>query len=88
MSAAGEDAAEGPVVSLLQLQQIDPLNWIEGLPRSWTCERILRQDRTLRCSVQVNPRPGRGGGVDATLPEVFLRCTPNYEADRAEILYS
>ena len=28
-----------------------------------------------------------GEGVDATPPEVFLRCTPNYEADRAEILY-
>ena len=26
-----------------------------------------------------------GGGVDATTPEVFLRCTPNCEADRAEI---
>ena len=30
----------------------------------------------------INPRPGRG--VDATLPEIFMRCTPNYEADRAE----
>ena len=29
-----------------------------------------------------------GGGVDATPPEVFLRCTPNYETDRAEILHS
>ena len=28
------------------------------------------------------------GGVDAFPPEVFLRCTPNYEADRAEILHS
>ena len=28
------------------------------------------------------------GGVDATPPEGFLRCTPNYEADRAEILHS
>ena len=29
-------------------------------------------------------------GVDATPPppEVFLRCTPNYEVDRAEILHS
>ena len=30
-----------------------------------------------------------GGGVDSTPPpEVFLRCAPNYEADRAEILHS
>ena len=29
-----------------------------------------------------------GGGVVSTPPEVFLRCTPNYEADRAEILHS
>ena len=28
------------------------------------------------------------GEVDATHPEVFLRCTPNYAADRAEILHS
>ena len=35
------------------------------------------------------PSPWRGGGVDATLPpEVVLRCTPNHEADRAEILHS
>ena len=31
-----------------------------------------------------NPRPGRGGGCHP--PEVFLRCTANYEADGAEIL--
>ena len=37
--------------------------------------------------IELNPRPGRGG-VDATPPEVFLRCTPNYEADRAEILHT
>ena len=37
--------------------------------------------------INLNPRPGREG-VDATTPEVFLRCTPNCEADRAEILYS
>ena len=27
-------------------------------------------------------------GNHAPPPEVFLRCTPNYEADRAEILHS
>ena len=37
--------------------------------------------------VSVNPRTPRGGVV-STPPEVFLRCTPNYEADRAEILHS
>ena len=36
--------------------------------------------------VTFNPRPGRGGRCDP--PEVFLRCTPNCEADRAEILHS
>ena len=29
-----------------------------------------------------------GGGLYQPPPEVFLRCTPNYEADRAEILHS
>ena len=37
----------------------------------------------------LNPRPGRGGGCPPPPgPEVFLRCTLNYEADRAEILRS
>ena len=35
--------------------------------------------------MSINPRPGRG--VDAP-PEGFLRCTPNYEADRADIWHS
>ena len=35
----------------------------------------------------LNPRPCRGR-VGAPPLEVFLRCTPNYEADRAEILHS
>ena len=29
-----------------------------------------------------------GGGDECDPPEVFSRCTPNYEADRAEILHS
>ena len=29
-----------------------------------------------------------GGEVVSPPPDVFLRCTPNYEADRAEILHS
>ena len=33
-----------------------------------------------------NPRPGRGWWMPP--PEVFLRCIPDYEADRAEILHS
>ena len=50
-------------------------NVLQGVPT-----RTSLQDRTL-----INPRPGRGG--DAT-PLSFLRCTSNYEADRAEILRS
>ena len=42
------------------------------------------QVKALKC---FNPRPGGGGGW-CHPPEVFLRCTPNYEADRAEILHS
>ena len=38
--------------------------------------------------MQLKPRPGSERGVDATAPEIFLRCTPNYEADRAETLHS
>ena len=31
--------------------------------------------------VRINPRPSRG--VDDPPPEVFMRCSPNFEADRA-----
>ena len=37
--------------------------------------------------IYLNPRPV-GGGVDATPPEIFLRCTPNYKSDRAGIVHS
>ena len=43
--------------------------------------------RSLILIQLINPRPGRGGGW-CHPPEVFLRCTPNYEADRAELLHS
>ena len=46
-------------------------------PSGW---RVARRPSGCR----VNPRPG-GGGVRPPLS--FLRCTPNYEADRAEMLY-
>ena len=39
----------------------------------------------LPVRARVNPRPGRGRPPPA---EVFLRFTPNYEVDRAEILHS
>ena len=43
---------------------------------------------TKNLSEDVNPRPGRGGGRYDPLPCVFfLRCTPNYESDRADILH-
>ena len=36
--------------------------------------------------ISFNPRPGRGGCHPPL--EVFMRCTPNYAADRAEMLHS
>ena len=46
---------------------------------------IRPKSRDDLSSRDLNPRPCRG---DATPPVFFLRCTPNYEVDRAEILHS